>query len=537
MGLDTPMGPGAIRRQERRAQWPTVADLARRCRSALAATPAVVGDGLRLTYGQLISLGLSLTGDLQRAGLAPGDRVGYLADNSAAYLAAYLCVPAAGFILAPLNTRLAPPELRFILGDADCRVVVAGDGYLARANEAVAGLPVTVIPERAWANSPHGTLTRPSAADPAYLYYTSGTTGHPKGVILSHANVMSGAFSAALAVGLNRSAVWLHGGPLFHLADAWAVWGLSWLGGRQVAERFDAERAVHLIQAEAVTHTLLVPTGVDLLVAAARDKRVGLPSLQQLLFGGAAMPRAVFDVAADTLTCALVPTYGSTEAAGICTVLQSDLRLLPANSPVRARSVGSETPLVNLNLVRPGGDANEGQVAAGEVGEIVVESPSVMLGYLNNRRATTAIVRDHQLHTGDLAQRDEQGNLYIVDRLKDMIITGGENVYAREVEQVLERFPGVADVAVIGRSDPRWGETVCAVVAPAAGHEISLDELQHFARASLAGYKIPRLLELCDRLPYTSSGKIDKLSLRQQFHSQPDSNRDGTSGASPAQEG
>ncbi|MEQ8698026.1 MAG: AMP-binding protein [Bauldia litoralis] len=499
--------------------WPTVADLTRRLAPVFGCRIAAVEGGRQVSYAALGERALRLGNGLRAIGLRPGDRVAQLADNSISVLEAYLGVPSAGLVLLPLNTRLAAAEIRSILEDAGCRALIAGPGFEDRAAEAARD-DVTLIGV-ARQLGPRGYedligLGRPNlAADPqpgdlGYLYYTSGTTGRPKGVKLSHSNVMAGALGAVAACGIGGGDTWLHAGPMFHLADAFAIWGLTWLGGHHVCERFAPEAAVEAVLRERVTHTLMVPTAAQLFADAASATQTRLDGLRALYFGGAPMPAPIFDHVRDHLAAALVPTYGMTETSGL---ISSGFpgQTPEAEAPGAAvTTVGREGPLLALDLVDDAG----APVEPGEVGEVRVRGPQVTSGYLNRPEETAAALRNGWLHTGDMGRRSGDGSLSLVDRKKDMIISGGENVYPREVEVALERHPGILEAAVIGRPDSKWGESVCAYVRLRDGAEMSLETARVFAREHLAGYKLPRALTVVGDFPRTASGKVAKASLR-----------------------
>jgi long-chain acyl-CoA synthetase len=500
--------------------WPTIGQLVLRGMAAYGGREAVVEGQRRLSYAEVCRRALRLGNGLRANGFEAGSRIAYLGDNSIAFLEAYLGLPAAGLVLLPLNTRLATPEIRAVLEDAGARAIIAGPGYEERAAGAAVDSDLALVGvARALAGGAYEDLvSRGSdalrqegvASDLAYMYYTSGTTGRPKGVMLSHANVLAGALSAMAGCGMSGVHTWLHAGPMFHLADAFALWGTMWLGGRQVCLRFVPEAALEAIEREHVTHLLGVPTMVDLLSEAALRAGTRLDSLVALFYGGAPMPAPVLARARDRLDCALVATYGMTETSGIITCGLPGEEAQADRATGAINIVGREAPLTQLALIGEDGRA----VAAGALGEIVVTSSSVMLGYWNRPDETAAVLDGQTLKTGDVGRREANGSIALVDRKKDMIISGGENVYPREVELVLEQHEAVLEAAVVGSPDPHWGETVCAFVRLRPGAQVTLEALRAFARERLAGYKLPRRLSLLEALPRTGSGKIAKAELR-----------------------
>ena len=316
---------------------------------------AAVSGPDRLTYAALHERARRVAAGLRRLGARAGSPVAVLADNSLAYLELYFAVPAAGMLLLPLNTRLAEPEISAILTEAGTELLLVGPGYEHIAAEVARSCPVRLIAlpgtesglsaiayERLLDHAPVTPGPAAAADQDAYLYYTSGTSGRAKGVVLTHGNVLASALSTAAAVGLTDQDVWLHAGPLFHLADAWAVWAVTWLGGRHVLERFGPERTVATITRERVTRTLLVPTALDLLVEAAAAAGTRLPSLTGLLYGGAPTSQRVFEKARANIDAPLVHTYGATETAGTLTVLSAVDHLDPGRQPAeRCRRAGN----------------------------------------------------------------------------------------------------------------------------------------------------------------------------------------------------
>jgi long-chain acyl-CoA synthetase len=506
------------------SSWPTVPQLLRRAARLWAAREAAVDGGRREDFATLHSRSCRLASGLLASGLKKGARVAFIGDNSLEYLECYFGVPSAEMVLLPLNSRLAGDELSYILEDSGSSLVIVGRGYEEVVQEAAEGLDVELIsagvdsPPRGWARYDsllaegrddfisHG---RPDEV--AYLYYTSGTTGRPKGCMLTHLSVIAGSLSACAMLGLRGEHTWLHAGPMYHLGDAWAIWGLAMLGGRQVMMRFAPEQTAEIIVEERVTHTLLVPTALDMLSEAAVARRTRFSDTQAIIYGGAPMPPQLLSKLRDRLDAPLIHTYGITETSGVCTGLHAAEHEDPVTGQDRSESIGRETPLIDIDIVDDAGSL----VAPGDVGEIRVTSPAVMYGYLGKPAETAAVLTGSSYLTGDMARRDEDGYLWLTDRKKDMIISGGENVYAMEVERVLGQHPSVGEVAVVGVAEEHWGERVCAVVQLATGHTLTLVELQEMARQSLAGYKIPREMIIVDSLPRTGTGKIDKRRVRE----------------------
>jgi len=298
---------------------------------------------------------------------------------------------------------------------------------------------------------------------------------------------------------------------MFHLADAWAIWAVTWLGGCHVVERFSAERTLRTLRAEYISHTILVPTTLARLAAAAPGTGIRLENVQGLLYGGAPMSASAYQAAVEQFSAPLIGTYGATETAGTLTVLPWAEHIPPSDGG--SGRVGREVPGVDITIVDPDGTP----VEPGAVGELVVTSPSVMQGYRNRSGETAAVLGSGRYHTGDLGAREDDGVIRLVGRSKDMIISGGENVYPAEVEAALALHPDVFAIAVVGSADPQWGETIVAFVQTHPGRQVDLEALRAFGRHHLAPYKLPRNLVLVDALPTTGSGKIDKQALRARF--------------------
>lgn len=486
---------------------------------------AVVDGDVRLSWSEVAGRVARLASSLRGLGLAAGDTVGVLADNSVPVFEMYFAAPMAGLVLLPLNTRLSGRELAACLDDAHCQVVVAGPTYVDGLHDAVADVRiVNCSPRQPLSREIHyedllkGRPGRPhlgSCEDMAYLYYTSGTSGRPKGVMLSHRNVISGAAGCAAAVPLGFGARWLHASPMFHLADAWAIWANTWVGGCHVLERFAPERTLCTLEDERISHTILVPSALERLATTARDAGVRLSGLKGLLYGGAPMPDRCWEVAVEQFDAPLIGSYGATETSGCITVLPWAEQVAP--SAGGGGRVGHETPGILVDAFGP----DDRPVPPGSVGELVVTSPAVMLGYQGRPVETAAALVGGRYHTGDLGVREGDGVWRLVGRSKDMIISGGENVYPAEVEGALSLHPGVRTVAVIGRTDQDWGETVVAVVEPELGCKVDLEALREFGRTRLALYKLPRVLVAVDALPVTGSGKVDKSALTALYGSNP----------------
>jgi len=498
---------------------------------------AVVDGDATVTYAGLGVQADALARYLMGQGVAPGDRVSALLVNSHAYMVTYFGVAQAGAVVNPLNHRLSTSELAFILADAGARWLVAD----VRFAQQVAALVTDTAPKGViWVGGDPGpswpvvSVTLDSVLEPradaggfapvvpgpddvAHLYYTSGTTGRPKGVMLTHQNVCVHARGAVDELGLGVDDVWGHIAPMFHLADAWAVFAITWVGGCHVmVPRYDAPTVLDALSRHRVTLSNLIPTMLGDLVNHPDAAACDLSDLRLLMSGGAPMAPALVRRVLDTFGCDYVQTYGMTETSPYLTLslLHPHLRALPRDERlVYIAKTGRPFKTVELRVVDADGRpvAPDGQ----QVGEIQVRGASVTPGYWNRPDATAAaFTADGFLRTGDLAVLDAEGYVDIVDRLKDMIITGGENVYSTEVEHVLYAHSAVLEAAIVGLPDARWGEAVIAAVVLRPDSQVSDADLIAHCKAHLAAFKAPKRVVFLESLPRTGSGKIRKQTLR-----------------------
>jgi long-chain acyl-CoA synthetase len=485
--------------------WPL-----RRAMAVAAERVAVSFDGAELTYADVWDRCRRLAGGLHALGLERGDRVAVLAQNSHRYLELYQAVPAAGMVLVPLNHRHSDAELRYALADSGARVLFA--------ERDVAGLPASVehVVE---ADGGHEALLVDAEPadfpddvgedDLAGLFYTGGTTGASKGVMLRHRSLVANAMHIQAFWPFDPETRFLLVAPMFHLAGTLAVLASVWHGGRQVVMRaFDAAGLLDLVERERITATQVVPS----MLAAISEEQLARPrdvsSLRFLTFGGAPSATETLRRAHRAFPGAeLMTMYGATETAPLVTAVRHVEALV--DSP-RARTCGQPLVGVEVRIVDPG---ERTPVGVGEVGEVAVRGPNVMLGYWEKPDETAAALAGGWYHTGDLGRLDEAGYLYLVDRAKDMIVTGGENVYSTEVEDVLYRHPAVLEAAVFGIPDARWGEAVHAVVVPRS--DVTEHDLLAHCREAIAGYKVPKRIEIRDEpLPKSGAGKVLKRELR-----------------------
>jgi len=482
---------------------------------------AVVCGRARLDYAGLHEISERASRQLLSLGARPGDRVAALFHNCHLFLAVYFGALHRGLVLVPINVRLSPREVRSILEHSGARLLL-GDPDLAApflSEGGVAGEGWIAGPTTAAADGPR----QPAPEDAAHLYYTSGTTGRPKGVVLTRRNLDAHVRMTIGELGFTERDVWLHAAPMFHLADAWAIWtATSAAAAHVLLPRFEPAAAFDLIESEGVTITNLVPTMLTALVQEAERRGRGLPSLRLLLSGGAPIAPGVVASVRERIGCEYAQTYGLTETSPFLTfsILGEAQRRLSHEEQARLRArTGRRAAGVELRVVRPAGSSTFEDVPADDltVGEVVARGPTVTPGYWRDEEATAEAFKGGWFHTGDLGTIDGQGFVQLVDRAKDVIVTGGETVYSIEVENVMYEHPLVREAAVFGVPDDAWGESVRAAVVLATGAATTVEELVAFCRARLAHYKCPRAVDLRPALPRTGSGKIDKKPLREPF--------------------
>jgi fatty-acyl-CoA synthase len=486
---------------------------------------ALVDGDRRFTYAEVFERACGLARFLESQGIRPGDRVSILEDNSHVFFEAYFAAAGIGAILNPLNTRLAAREIGAIVSDGGSRWLIAGERFSGPVRE-IANPPFegVLFSGRAYEQaiqSCAGELAPApvKADDVAQLYYTSGTTGRPKGVMLTHKNVCLHAQAAIEELDLCGSDVWGHIAPMFHLADAWATFAITRVGGRHVmVQRFDPEGVLRVIERERITISNLIPTMLNLMTKHERIADFDFSSLRVLLSGGAPIAHEVVKSTMQAFGCDYIQTYGMTETSPYLTVsiLKEQLKRLPPEEQLVFKAkTGRPFKSVELKVV----DERGAEVAPDgkQVGEIRVKGETVTPGYWNKPEETRNAFEDGWLCTGDLAVMDREGYVNIVDRKKDMIVSGGENVYSTEVENVLYLHPAVLEAAVFGVPDEKWGEAVRAAVVLKPGHTATPEEIIAFCRDNLAAYKAPKQVDFLDELPKTGSGKISKKSLRESF--------------------
>ncbi|MEV0084774.1 long-chain fatty acid--CoA ligase [Saccharopolyspora sp. NPDC050642] len=488
--------------------------------------PALVREGREHTFNELVDRVARLAAGLLELGLRRGDRVGILSANSAAFVELALACPWAGLVFAPVNGRWSLEEMAYQIDDAEIAVLVADEASLSTAWRLRARCPAlsTVVADARTATSGdtvhYETLIAGSAPVPdcrmgrdelAGILYTGGTTGEPKGVMISSGGIMTSTLGTMASTGIVSPERFLHVAPLYHLAALGGVYQQVAVGSTHfVLPGFTVESLAEAIERFRITGTTLVPTMIQRLAEHAERTGCDLSSLRHLGYGASPISEALLRRVVRLLPqLDLCQRYGMTELGPVATVLSpADHR--DDEHPERLRSAGRAARHAEVRVVGPDDD----EQAVGEIGEIVVRGENVMLGYWKKPEETERALRGGWMHTGDLGYFDEAGYLYVVDRLKDMIVTGGENVYSAEVERVLSLHPEISACAVIGVPDLEWGERVHAVVVTAPGARPSAQEIREFCAARIARYKAPRTVDFVAELPRSAVGKILKRDLR-----------------------
>lgn len=473
-----------------------------------------------------------LAAALKSLGMQAGDRIGMLSLNSDRYIEYYFAVPWAGGWLNPVNVRWAPAEMIYSFNDSQTSILLVDDQFsslVSRFRKEAPGIRHYIYAGDG--DTPEGMhsyeelIEKHGPADDARIaeddvlgiFYTGGTTGFPKGAILTHLNFLSSCQAILLetSMGQRENGVWLHLAPMFHLADGWLVVVQTMQCRPHVIKStFDPSDTLHTIEQQGVTDVLLVPTMLQILVDAPDIKSYNLASLKGVIYGASSISEAVLERAMTALDgVEFSQAYGSTELGPI-TFLQPVHHLKAGRQAGLLRSCGRAGRASEIKIVDPDGK----EVPRGKVGEVVVCGPSVIKkGYWNKPEETAATLRDGWLHIGDAAYMNNEGFVFIVDRIKDMIVTGGENVYSTEVEQAIARHPAVASCAAIGIADEKWGEVVHAIVVLKSGQSSTETEIRDHCREWIAGYKCPRSVEFRDELPLSGAGKILKTELRKTY--------------------
>ena len=478
-----------------------------------------------LTYAELDHRAGQAAGLLAAAGARPGDRIAWLGRSHEAFFEIFFGAARARVCLAPINARLAVPEIAFILGDSGADLFFVTPSFFEAA-QAVVGLvdrPIRLIGvggecagfdtyEALRDAAPGPPAATPEATDDVLQLYTSGTTGLPKGVRLDNANYAAFLELRTQVEGFDYGPddTVLIVMPLFHVAGTNISFSGLAAGGRVIVlPEFTSAAVLRLIEDERVAHVFLVPAMINMLLQAPEIEGADLSSLKSVAYGASPISKAVLAAATARFGCGFIQFYGMTESTGAGTFLKPS-----EHGGDLLRSCGKAWPQMAVKILREDGD----EADVGEIGEIAIWGGMVMAGYWNRPEATAETVSaDRWLKTGDAGYRNADGYVFVHDRVKDMIVSGGENIYPAEVENAILGCPGVADAAVIGVPDDRWGEAVKAIVVPAAGAAPEPAAVIAWARARIAGYKAPKSVDFIDVLPRNASGKVLRRELRKPY--------------------
>ncbi len=504
----------------------TLADIVRTHGVSRASDNSLIEGDRTRTWGELYERSIRVANALQAAGVGVQDRVAFLDKNSIEHFEVFYGCALINAVSVDINWRLAPPEVEFIVNDAAAKVLVVHADFwpvieAIRANLTTTQLIVVIggtggdIDYETWVNS--GAATDPAVVsaseDVAFQLYSSGTTGRPKGVMLTNNNFFVMLPGARTFWKLSDDMINLVAMPLFHIGGGgWATAG-QFVGSSSIIVReMDPNAVIQLIEKHKITHGFLVPAVLQFMLMMPSVKEADFSSLQLMVYGASPISLEVLTNSVETFKCDFMQVYGLTETTGATTLLPSEDHDPKGPNAHRLRSCGVPAPGVEIRIID---NATGKELPAREVGEIWCKSPQVMKGYWNNPKATAeSITPDGWFKTGDAGYRDEDGYIYIHDRVKDMIVSGGENVYPAEVESALMSHPAIADVAVIGVPHEKWGETVKAIVVKKADVAVTEAEIIEFSKGLLARFKCPTSVDWIDALPRNPSGKILKKDLR-----------------------
>lgn len=490
---------------------------------------AMIFQGRETSYGVLDARASQVANALIDAGVEQRSRIAYLGKNSDLYFELMFGAVRAGAVFVAINWRLAPPEVAYVLQDSESVLLFVEKDFLPVVERVRNDLPllreVIVMDDpaagyvdfTAWRDqqSARDPKTPVGKNDPVLQMYTSGTTGHPKGVMITNIGV------SALRVTEGQDGDWAVWGddeiclvsmPIFHVSGTcFAIWGFHTGATNVILPQADADAIVDAIVNHRVTKLLIVPALIQMILERPDIDKVDLTSVRTLYYGASPISGDLLARSLAVFGCNFVQLYGMTETSGTIAHLgpdQHDVKGTP-----RMASCGRAVAGVEIRIV----DENGRTLPPREIGEIVIKSPTIMLGYWRKEEATQEVLRDGWYYSGDTGYLDEDGYLYICDRIKDMIVSGGENVYPAEVEKALQSHPAVREVAVIGVPDKKWGEAVKAVIALKPGATATAEELIAYARTLIAGYKVPKSIDFMDSLPRNAAGKILRRELRKPY--------------------
>ncbi len=500
----------------------TIPELLQKRADELGDRTFIIFEDQEFSYRKIYESSCRVAANLARRGVGKGDKVVLLMGNCMEFVYLFLGVGKIGAVIVPVNPLLKPDEIAYITTNAEAATIVTIPEFAAMVPLVRKMLPqikrVFILGDNAVEGTePFSTLLEPADSvpdvpitehDDAALIYTSGTTGLPKGVVLTHRNYIWNARGVYHAASLHPDDRFFCILPLFHV-NAQVVSLLTPMMGKVslvLMGRFNALGILPTIEKHKITIMSAVPTIYNLICGNPKLKEYDISSMRMFVSGAAPLPEETYKLAQRVLGKPMIQGYGLSEAT--CASAVADVE-----DPIRWNSCGAALRYTGMRIVNPDG----GDVPFGEIGEIIVSGPTVMKGYYKNPAATEEVLKNGWLRTGDLGRLDEEGYLYVVGRLKDMIIRGGQNIYPAQIESVLLKLEGVAEVAVIGIDEPRWGQEVLALVKRAEGAELTERQVLDFAKKNLAQYKCPKYVRFVDELPKTATGKVRKNVLVEQF--------------------
>jgi acyl-CoA synthetase (AMP-forming)/AMP-acid ligase II len=492
---------------------------------------ATIFEDRQQSWSQMQDRVARLAGALQKLGMQPGDRVALLSLNSDRFIEYFFAVVWGGGAMMPMNIRWTASECAYALNDAGAEILIVDDAF--------AGLASQITPQVAGLNTliyagdnptPDGLVNYEdilAASDPAAdagrgdddlagVFYTGGTTGFPKGVMLSHTNFYVGGVSNAHEINLEDGTVYLHAAPMFHIADLIWFTAITLMAGTHVViPMFTPDGTLAAIEKHRPTQILLVPVMLQMVLQSEKLAQTDVSSLEQIAYGASPITEAVLKDAFDKFpNVSFVQAFGQTELSPVATILPKEYHVFDGPKSGKLRSAGRITRVCEIRIV----DEQHADVARGDVGQIAVKGPITMLGYWNKPEVTKETIIDGWVMTGDAGYMDEDGFIFLMDRVKDMIVSGGENVYSAEVENALGQHPAVATSAVIGIPSEQWGESVHAIVILHPDVTVTTEELQAHCHGLIAGYKCPRSVEYrTEAFPLSGANKVLKTELRKPY--------------------
>ena len=474
-----------------------------------------------------------LAGAMQSIGFKENDRSAILSLNSDRYFEALYAAVWAGGIFVPINTRLAPPEIEFWLNDSESSLLFVDKTFAETIEKSRSEGKIPSVKEIIYMSDddcpnnmkdyekileeskPVDDALR-SKDDIAGLFYTGGTTGRSKGVMLSHTNLVSNSFNTITALDISTDARWIHAAPMFHIADVTGAIAITHIAGQHYfIPSYTPEGVLESIQNYSISDTLLVPTMINMLVHYPDIKKYDLSSLRQITYGASPMPESVIVKAMEVIPdCQFTHAYGMTECSPLITSAGPECHVFEGPKAYLFKSTGIAVPGVEVKII----DENDNELPRGEVGEVAARGPNVMLGYWRQKELSDKALLNGWMHTGDGGYMNEDGYVYIVDRVKDMIISGGENIYSAEVENTIYQLDGVIECAVIGIPNKEWGEIVHAIVRKDPNSKINEEDIIVHSKKLIAGFKCPKSVSFREEpMPLSGAGKILKTTLREPF--------------------